>query len=224
MDTGIELDESELDGAEDVESEPIEGELVEEAPRIGTLAWLQLQPHIVIDGHELPACHRIPEGGRIEPGEDDGKCRLVRPDGRRCLSPRLRGYSLCLVHAGGGGMTDPLAMSRKAHAVKVARRERRELLGIGPRRAASPRAIARMQAQERAEQLATAIVAAPLDDPSLGTIERQTAALRALDATYPLASTSVELSIPADADSAASMSWADMQALAARLLDDTQLG
>ena len=77
---------------------------------------------------------------------------------------------------------------------------------------------------ERAEQLATAIVAAPLDDPSLGTIERQTAALRALDATYPLASTSVELSIPADADSAASMSWADMQALAARLLGDTQLG
>ena len=81
-----------------------------------------------------------------------------------------------------------------------------------------------MQAMERAEQLATAIVAAPLDDTALSTLERQGAALRALEATFPLAQTSVELSIPADADSAASMSWADMQALAARLLGDPQLG
>jgi hypothetical protein len=117
-------------------------------------------------------------------------------------------------------MTDAAGMSRKAHAVKLQRRQRRELLGIGPRRAASPRAIARIQALERAEALATAIVSGPLDAEGLGPIERQMAALRALDATFPLASTSVELSIPADGADVAGMGWAEMRQLAAQLLDE----
>jgi hypothetical protein len=116
-------------------------------------------------------------------------------------------------------MVNPAAMREKARSVKIARKERRELLGIGPRRMASPRQIARVQAVERAHELAAAIVSGPLDDPSLGAIERQVAALRALDATFPLAQTSVELSIPSDGDGVSGMGWAEMRALAAQLLD-----
>ena len=194
-------------------------------PRLGTLAWLLLQPRILFQGFELPACHRLPEGASMLAGDRDGRCRVVRADGARCKSPSLRAFCACLVHAGGGGFLGPdgaRAMSRKAHAVKVARRERRELLGIGPRRAASARQIARVHAFERAEQLALAIVDGPLDDSSLGTVERQKAALAALDATFPLAATSVEVSIPADSAGAESMSWSEMRALAAQLLDSTQ--
>jgi len=113
-------------------------------------------------------------------------------------------------------------MSKRANAVKIARRERRELLGIGSRRAASPRQIARVQAIERAEALAAAIVSAPLDDPALGTIERQRAALAALEATFPLAHVSAEVVLPADAGQAAEMGWAEMRSLAAQLLGESE--
>jgi hypothetical protein len=208
------LDDVEQPGeaAQDVEQTP-------EAPRQGTLAWLLLQPRIEYQGVELPACHRIPEGGGLAIGAEPGRCSVVRADGRPCKAVSLRAFPTCLVHAGGGGFSDPSAMSRRANAVKIARRERRELLGIGSRRSASPRQIARVQAMERAEALASAIVSRPLDDPSLGTIERQIAALRALDATFPLASTSVELSIPADGSDVQGMGWAEMRALASQLLD-----
>src|SRR5215472_1225272 len=206
------------------ESEPLEGEVIE-APDVvkGSRAWLEGFPLVQVLGLSLPAVHRVQDGSTLADGEGDRRCRLIRPDGRRCGAPRLDVYGVCLVHAGGGGMHDREAlanMSRKGHAVKLARKQRRELLGIGSRRAASPRQIARVQAFERASELATALVGAPLDDPSLGTIERQQAVIRALDATFPLASTSVEVSLPADADGAAAMSWSDMRQLAARLLDD----
>jgi hypothetical protein len=210
------------DGMDTGETEPLDGEIVEESPRVGTLAWLHLQPHEDVHGIELPAVHRIGEGMSLAEGPDDGRCKVIRADGNRCKSPRLRDYGVCLVHAGGGGFSDPAAMSQKAHAVKLARRERRELLGIGPRRAASARSIARVRAMERAEDMAAAIVDGPLDDSSLSTFERQTAALRALDATYPLASTSVEVTLPATAQDAAGMGWAEMRELAARLLDSPQ--
>lgn len=212
MDTGLEGPIENGDGANEGES----------APREGTLAWLQLQEHVDVDGFELPSVHRVGEGSLLL-GEDDGRCRVVRADGRRCHSPRLRLYGVCLVHAGGGGFSDPAAMSKRAHAVKLARRERRELLGIGPRRSASARQIARVHALERAEELAAAIVDGPLDAEGLGPIERQGAALRALDATFPLSSTTVEVSLPATAEEASGMGWAEMRQLAARLLDDSPL-
>ena len=196
---------------------------IEETPRPGTLAWLLEQPRVNVQGFELPACHRIPDDATILLGDPDGKCRIVKADGTRCKSPSLRALPACLVHAGGGGFTadGARAMSKRAHAIKLARRERRELLGIGPRRAASARQIARIQAIERAEQLATAIVSAPLDDPNLSTIERQRAALAALDATFPLAQVSAELSIPADGETASAMGWQEMRQLAAQLLDES---
>ena len=110
---------------------------------------------------------------------------------------------------------------RQASSVSRARlKTRRQLLGIGPSRAGNPRSHARLLALERAEELAQALVTGPLDDPSLGAVERQAAAIRALDATYPLASTSLEIELPADAGEVGAMSWADMQRLAARMLDE----
>jgi len=180
---------------------------IEQGPKPGTLAWLLTLPTVDVHGFELPSVHRVPEGGSMVLGDADGRCRVVRPDGARCKSPSLRAFPACLVHAGGGGFTSEgaRAMSKRAHAVKIARRERRELLGIGPRRAASARQIARVHAIERAEQLAAAIVDGPLDDPSLTTVERQRAALAAVDATFPLAHVSAEVSIPAGAEDAAAM-------------------
>lgn len=190
-----------------------------ETPRPGTLAWVLAHSSVEVDGFSVPSCHRIGEGSLVL-GEDDGRCRLVREDGRRCNATRLRALPLCLVHAGGGGMVDPSAMRAKAAAVKLARKERRELLGIGPRRTASARQIARVHALERSEALAIALVDGPLDDPSLSTVERQVAALRAIDATFPLAQVSAELSIPADADTAGQMGWQEMRQLAAQLLGE----
>src|SRR4029077_8866529 len=132
----------------------------EPEPRQGTLAWLKQQPHADVQGLRLPTCHRIPDGATILLGDDDGRCRVERTSDDRCKAPRLRDYGVCLVHAGGGGMVDPAGMQAKAVAVKLARRERRELLGIGPRRTASARQIARIQAMDRAQALATAIVSA----------------------------------------------------------------
>jgi hypothetical protein len=203
------------------EIEESSGPEVIDAPRPGSLAWLQALPSVEVQGFELPNVHRIPEGGSLVVGDDDGRCRVTFPDGHRCGATRVRAYGVCIVHAGGGGFIDPKEMSRKALAVKLARRERRELLGIGPRRAASARQIARVHAIERAEQLAAALVDGPLDDESLGSIERQQAALRAIDATFPLASVSAELSIPSDADGVAAMGWSEMRALAAQLLEDS---
>jgi hypothetical protein len=74
----------------------------------------------------------------------------------------------------------------------------------------------------RAEELAKALVDAPIDDRDLGTIERQQAVVRALDATFPLQQTTVEVELPASGEQVGEMSWQDMQALAARLLAEGQ--
>ncbi|HSV08571.1 MAG TPA: hypothetical protein VLI07_18790 [Candidatus Binatus sp.] len=166
----------------------------------------------------LPEGHRVPEGATLLEGEDDGFCRVLKLDGSRCRAARIRGTPLCAGHTGIGVGRDPQGNAVLAREAKARVRARRELLGIGPARVAQPRQIARLKAQERAEEIAAALVIAPLEDPSLGTLERQRAVVTMLAETYPLATASVEVEVPA-AGEVGSLGWADMQALAARLLD-----
>lgn len=189
----------------------------EEAPRYGTLAWLELQEHVTVRGRELPGVHRIPEGSTWRTDEErGGYCALVKADGIACRAPATRRYGVCLVHAGGGA--DPRTISPQGSAKLARLRIRRELLGIGASRAASPRALARMAAQERAEEIAAALLA-PLDARGLAPLDLQRAAVVILGETFPQSTASVEIELPAQGADVASMGWADMQALAARLLE-----
>jgi len=174
---------------------------------------------VLVDGWELPEVHRVPEGATIDQGADDGCCR-VTIDGARCRAKRTRRWGVCLPHAGGGGFLDPVAASRKGNAVKIQLKESRRLLGIGARRSGDPRQQARVRAVFRASDVATALVDAPLDDPDLGTIERQQAVVRMLGETFPLATATVSVELPTDASEVGSMGWSSMQALAARLDDE----
>jgi hypothetical protein len=122
---------------------------------------------------------------------------------------------LCSAHLGGG---DPEHAAQLAGIARTKLRQRRLLLGVGPSRTANPRQAARLRALERAEEVAAALVDAPLDDAALSSIERQLAVVRALDATYPLQSMSVEIELPSSADDVSAMGWEAMQALAARML------
>jgi|SRR5215471_1773992 len=164
-------------------------------PKRGTLAWLQAQPTVTLaDGTTVPACHRIPEGAELAQPDADSHCRVI-VGGERCKGTRLRAYGLCMGHVGGGGMSDHEAMSRRGAAKLTSLRMSRELLGIGPRSNADPRAFMRLRAHERTLEIAKAIVDGPLDDKRLGTVERQVAVLRALDATFPLSTATVSLEI-----------------------------
>lgn len=186
-----------------------------EPPRHGTLAWLALQPHVDVLGVSLPTCHRVPASATLAP-EPGRHCRVIQPTGQRCGAISTRRYGLCLVHSGGGGFQDPAAMSSRAHAVKARLRHERVLLGVGPSGRAEPRQLARLAALRRSAELASALVDAPLDDKSLGTVERQTAVLRALDATFPLLKAEFTVDVPADGN-IGSLGWQDLQALAGRL-------
>jgi len=93
------------------------------------------------------------------------------------------------------------------------------LLGVSARRASSPVQLARLRAQERAEAFATAVVDGPLDDPELGSLSRQKAAIAALELLYPQVHASLELELPEDADGVQGMGWEDMQRLASDLLE-----
>jgi hypothetical protein len=146
-------------------------------------------------------------------GEDDGQCRVVKLDGERCRAERMLAYGICSGHAGRGLAANPAEAQRRSKEVRARWKARRHLLGIGPSGRANPRALARLKALERSEELAEAILA-PLDDPDLGTVQRHLSALRVVDAVFPLAEATVELEIPADPEA---MGWADMQRLA-RLL------
>lgn len=190
-----------------------------EPPREGTLAWLQQQPHVDVLGLSLPHCHRVPEGSTL--AEANGYCRIVTQRGR-CRAPATRLYGICVVHAGGGGATDPEAlrrMSAKGHAAKTRLRIQRQTLGIGPNRVGNPREHARIQAMARAERLAEALLA-PLDDEALSSLAQQRAAVTVLDATFPLQQATVELELPAEEAGVQALGWEQMQALAARLLDE----
>jgi hypothetical protein len=92
-------------------------------------------------------------------------------------------------------------------------------LGISARRVGDPRQHARVRALERADALAAALVDGPLDAEGLTALERQRAALTALDATFPIATASVTLEVPETEADAAGMGWAEMRELASRLLE-----
>jgi hypothetical protein len=202
------------------ESEPLEGEIVDveaEAPRYGTLAYLELREHVDVNGRELPDCHRIPEGSTWRTDEERGmRCALVKPGGVACGAPATRRYGVCLVHAGGGA--DPAELSAKGTAKLGRLRVQRELLGVGPRGMANPRMVARVAAAERAEELALALLA-PLDDRKLGSMDRQQAARVILGETFPQATATIDVEIPASAEDVAALGWQDLQALAARVLE-----
>lgn len=75
-----------------------------------------------------------------------------------------------------------------------------------------------MLAAARAEDVAEALLA-PLDDRKLGAMDRQRAATVILGETFPLASATVEVELPASVEDVGSLGWRDLQALAARVLD-----
>jgi hypothetical protein len=200
------------------------GEVVEtvdewaDAPRQGSLAWLELQEHVTVNGRELPSSHRIPDGSTWRSDEERGtRCALVKPGGVACGAPATKRYGVCLVHCGGG--SDPREMTAKAAQANTRLRIKRELLGIGPRSSGNPRAIARLAVAERAADVADALLA-PLDDRKLGTLDRQRAATVILGETFPLASATIEVDLPASAEDVGALGWADLQALAARVLDE----
>ena len=184
-------------------------------PREGTGAWLLTRPTVTVSGWTLPDVHRVPETASILLGEDDGRCRVVREDGSRCQASRLRDWGVCSGHAG-AGMQDYGKGSAMAARERQRRAHVRMTLGIGPRRSADPRAIARIRAIDRAEAIAAGLVDAPLDDPSVSTIERQRAIVTMLGETFPLASVSVTIE-PETTEDVAGLGWRDLRALAASL-------
>lgn len=191
---------------------------LEEAPREGTLRWLALQAHEDVNGRELPHCHRIPAGSSWRSDAERGsRCALRRSDGSTCGAAATKRYGVCLVHCGGGA--DPRAIAAKGGAGKatVAGRARliRQTFGI---QSNSPRAVARMLAAARSEDVAAALLA-PLDDRKLGSLDRQRAASVILGETFPLSSATIEVELPASAEDVGSMGWQDLQALAGRLLE-----
>lgn len=167
---------------------------------------------------EPPATARVPEGSSYWLGEDDGYCRLIHADGRRCQGIRTREDGLCPPHAGKSKiLDDPAGYARKGNAGKARIRERHALLaahGVNPRRAAREAAIRRTDAVVRA------LVDAPLDDQGLSTMQRQRAVLGMLDAVFPLAQVTAEIELPASAEQVEAMGWSDMQALAQRMLPE----
>jgi hypothetical protein len=189
------------------------------ALREGTLAWLESLEHVEHCGELVPRVHRMAD---LELLAADGsrRCRVIKRNRERCGAPPTRRYGICLVHLG-GGTQDLQAARAQGRATQARFKARRQLLGIGPSRVGNPRSHARLAALERAQELADALVHAPLNDATLGTIERQLAANRALDATFPLQATTVELELPATGEDVPGMSWQAMQALASRLLDET---
>jgi len=68
----------------------------------------------------------------------------------------------------------------------------------------------------RAEDLAAALLE-PLDDAGLGSMAKQTAAVRILDAVAPHQTASLEVSLPLDEAGVEGLGWTEMQALAQRL-------
>ena len=187
-------------------------------PKPGSLAWLEAHETVEVDGWELPEVHRLPEGARIHRGEDDGTCRVIVGE-TRCRGTRTRRWGVCLPHAGGGGQ-DYASMSRAGHAERSRLKHARLTLGLSARSARDPRHHARVLAVARSADVAEALVSAPLDDPELGTIERQQAVVRMLAETFPLATVSATIELPDEPEAVGSIGWQDMQALAERLPEE----
>lgn len=168
----------------------------------------------------IPESAMLPEDAAFYEGEDDGRCRLIR-DGQRCRGARMRAYGLCAGHAGIGGVArDPVGTSKMAAASRTAMKQRRMLLGVSARRGAEPIALARMLAQERAEEIARGIVEAPLDDETLGSLPRQQALIKAVELLYPQVTATLDVELPEDADGVSGLGWAQLQQLAQAHLGD----
>ena len=71
----------------------------------------------------------------------------------------------------------------------------------------------------RADDYAEAIAHAPLD-ADIGPVAKQRAAIDALELLYPQATLKLEVDAPQDEQGVAALGWAEMQALAASLLED----
>jgi hypothetical protein len=172
----------------------------------------ELTNEVEIQAWSPPATARVPEGSSYFWGEDDGYCRVIHADGRRCQGVRTLADGLCPPHAGKSKiLDDPRGMQARSAQGRVRARERRAVLaanGVNPRMAAREAAI------RRSEDVVRALVDEPLDDRGLSTMQRQRAVLGMLDAVFPLAHTEVEVEIPSDPES---LSWSDMQRLAAQL-------
>jgi len=210
------------DMGEDCSCGALDGEIVEEQPPEGTLAWLALQPTVEVDGLTLPACHRVDLSlHTIFHGEDDGRCRVThKATGARCQAPRTRRYGLCMPHAGGGAR-DLKAIGARGGAALARLRLQRRTLGIGAKTAADPRQLARLRAHNRAEEIASALLA-PLDDSDLSALSQQRSAVTILDTLWPVQQVTVTVDVPADEAGVQALGWAEMQALAAQLLGDTE--
>jgi hypothetical protein len=192
-----------------IEPAPHDGEVT---PKRGTAAWVVAQGTVELAGEQVPACHRIPEDASLAEA-DGGKCRVTYASGERCKAAAVRVLGLCMGHAGGGGTVDVAEMSAKGRAAQTRLKATRQLLGISAKRTGDPRMAARLRASQRADDIALAIVDGPLD-ADISAVERQRAALAALDATFPQQAASLSIEIE-DVDS---MSWQDMQRLASSLL------
>lgn len=169
----------------------------------------------------VPETAMIPDGCTFWDGEDDGRCRVLKPDGARCRGIRRRDTGLCNGHSGIGGVaTDPRMASLAAHAEKARRAHARASLGITARRAAQPLQQARIRAQLRANDFAEAIVDAPLDDGELSSVARQRAAIAAVELLYPQAEARLDVELPSTADEVTGLGWAELQQLASQLLGE----
>jgi len=168
----------------------------------------------------LPESAAIPAGSTFYEGEDDGACRVIRPDGRRCRANRIKAYGLCIAHAGKTLLAqDPVEAQRRSRESFSRRRERRLLLGITRRGVGDPRLLVRERLAERADAAARAAVDGVLDDPKLSGLERQTGVLRAIEAAFPSVQAQLQIDLPADPGEAAALEWEQLKALAAAHLE-----
>ena len=71
-----------------------------------------------------------------------------------------------------------------------------------------------MAAQVRAQDYARAIVDDPLDDPDLSSLNRQRAAIAALELLYPQVTATMQVDLPEDEEGARTLGWAELQQLA----------
>lgn len=165
----------------------------------------------------IPSTALIPEGATFYEGDDDKRCRLIKPDGTRCRATRTRAYGLCSGHAGIGGVaSDPAGMARKASTERVRRAEARLTLGISARRAAQPLQVARVAAQRRSEDIARALVDDPLDG-DMKPADRHRAILASVQLLYPQVTASMSVDVP---DDVTQLGWDELQALAAQHLGE----
>ena len=147
---------------------------------------------------------------RVAP--EDRRCSHLYEDGRQCVSYRAKSdpEGRCAGHAGLNG--DLSAAGRKGNATQQELRRRRRLLGL---KRADPRLLARVALLERAEDVAEAIVTAPLDSERLGVLERQKAMIQAHGFAF---TETADVERPASASEVAAMGWRAVEKLAEVLL------